>query len=184
MERARMKLLLTCAVTFCSLAGFAQQPSTSSQSSTPQAESATTTATTTQPATQPEKAKVYFYRYKQYAGSALSPSVYCDEAELARMENGRYFTVKLAPGKHTFRSNDKQSGAEVDLKPGQEYFLRVELVAGFMKGHGRVVAVVPEQARFELKAKNLKPLDADKVTDKERVSIEQVTFSEEEKASK
>jgi hypothetical protein len=184
MERARMKLLLTCVVIFLSLAGFTQQPAASSQSSAPQAESAATTATTTQPATQTGKAKVYFYRYKQYAGSALAPSVYCDEAELARMQNGRYFTVNLAPGKHTFRSNDKQSGVEVDLKPGQEYFLRVELVAGFMKGHGRVVAVVPEQARFELKAKNLKPLDADKVTDKERVSIEQVSFGEEEKASK
>ena len=179
-----MKLLLTCVVTFFSLAAFAQQPSTSSPSSAPQPESATTTATTTQPATQSEKAKVYFYRYKQYVGSALAPSVYCDEAEVARMQNGRYFTVTLAPGKHTFRSNDKQSGVEVDLKPGQEYFLRVELVAGLMKGHGRLVAVVPEQARFELKAKNLKPLDADRVTDKERVSIEQVTFGEEEKASK
>lgn len=177
-----MKLLLTCVVTVCSVAGFAQQPSTPSQASAPQAESAATTATTTQPATQMEKAKVYFYRYKQYVGSALAPSVYCDEAELARMGNGRYFTVKLAPGKHTFRSNDKQSGVEVDLKPGQQYFLRVELVTGMMKGHGRLVAMVPEQARFELKAKNLKPLDADKVTDKDRVSIEQVTF-EEEKAS-
>jgi hypothetical protein len=177
-----MKLLLTCVVTFCSLAGFgfAQQPA-SSQPPAPQTESA---PATTQPATQMEKATVYFYRYKQYAGSALAPSVYCDEAELARMENGRYFTVKLAPGKHTFRSNDKQSGAEVDLKPGQEYFLRVEIAAGFMKGHGRLIAVVPEQARFELRAKNLKPLDADKVTDKEKVSIEQVTFDEAEKASK
>ncbi len=195
-----MKLLLTCVLT-CSLAGFgfAQQPSTTSSSSAPQTESAPTTQsaptaesapqtqsapTTTQPATQTEKAKVYFYRYKQYVGSALAPSAYCDEAELARMQNGRYFTVTVAPGKHTFRSNDKQSGVEVDLKPGQEYFLRVELVTGMMKGHGRVVAVVPEQARFELKAKNLKPLDADRVTDKERVSIEQVTFGEEEKASK
>jgi hypothetical protein len=34
------------------------------------------------------------YRYKQFVGSALSPSVWCDETELARMENGRYFTVK------------------------------------------------------------------------------------------
>jgi hypothetical protein len=181
MERARMKLLLTYVLTLCSLAGFsfAQQPP--SQSPAPQ-EAAAPAAT--QPATQAAKAKVYFYRYKQYAGSALAPSVYCDEAELARMQNGRYFVVKLDPGKHTFRSNDKQSGAEVDLKPGQEYFLRVELVAGFMKGHGRVVAVAPEQARFELKAKDLKPLDVDKVTDKERVSIEQAAFAEEEKASK
>src|ERR1041385_9001899 len=115
MERARMKLLLTWVLTFCSLAGISlgQQPSTPSQSPAPQAES---TPATTQPATQSEKAKVYFYRYKQYGGSALAPSVYCDEAELARMQNGRYFAVKREPGKHTFRSNDKQSGVEVDLK--------------------------------------------------------------------
>jgi hypothetical protein len=183
MERERMKLLLTYVLTFCSLAAtsFGQQPSTPSQPTAPQGES---TPVIAQPATQGEKAKIYFYRYKQYVGSALAPSVYCDEAELARMQNGRYFVVKLEPGKHTFRSNDKQSGVEVDLKAGQEYFVRVELATGFMKGHGRVVAVVPEQARFELKAKNLKPLDADKITDKGRVSIEQVSFGEEEKASK
>ena len=50
----------------------------------------------------PVQATVYVYRYKQFVGSALSPSVWCDETELARMENGRYFTVKIDPGKHTF----------------------------------------------------------------------------------
>jgi hypothetical protein len=177
-----MKRLLTCVLTVYGFVcfGFAQQPSTTAS---PQSQATPTEAApaTSQPAVQEDKATVYFYRYKQYVGSALAPSVYCDEAQLARMDNGRYFAVKLKPGKHTFRSNDKQSGAEVDLKPGQEYFLRVELVAGFMKGHGRLVAVVPEQARFELK--KLKPLDTEKVTDKERVSTEPVTFAEAEKAN-
>ena len=31
------------------------------------------------------KATVYVYRYKQFVGGALSPSVYCDETELARI---------------------------------------------------------------------------------------------------
>ena len=179
-----MKRLHICVLTLCSLACccFAQQPSASSpQSATPQAGA---TTTTTQPVAQTEKATVYFYRYKQYVGSALSPSVYCDEAELARMENGRYFSAKLIPGKHTFRSNDKQSGVEVDLKPGQEYFLRVEIATGFMKGHGRLVAIVPEQAKFELQSKKLKPLDGDKVMDRERVSLQLVAFGETENASK
>ena len=153
--------------------GFSQQPSPAPlQSNAPQAESSATT-----PATQ-DKASVYVYRYKQYVGSALSPSVYCDEAELARMENGRYFTIKLSPGKHAFRSNDKQSGVEVNLKSGEEYFLRVEIAAGFMKGHGRLIAVMPEQAKFELQSKKLKPLSAEKVTDKEHVSIEPIAFGE------
>lgn len=117
------------------------------------------------------KANVYVYRYKQFAGSGLEPSVYCDDVELARMDNGRYFTVKLAPGKHTFRSNDKQAGIEIELKGGEEYYIRVEIVPGFMKGHGRLVFMQKEQGSYEIK--KLKPLEAGKVKDKTRVSVEE-----------
>lgn len=134
----------------------------------------TQTATQSDTSAQP-KVSVYVYRYKQFVGSALQPSVYCDEVQLARMENGRYFTVKVDPGKHTFRSNDQQSGVELDLKAGQEYFLRVEIATGMLKGHGRLVLTAPEQGRFEVKA-GLKPLDEGKVVDKTRVSIEEAKF--------
>jgi hypothetical protein len=120
------------------------------------------------------KVSVYVYRYKQFVGSALQPSVFCDDAQLARMENGRYFTAKVDAGKHTFRSNDQQSGVELDLKPGQEYFLRVEIATGMLKGHGRLVLTAPEQGRFEVKG--LKPLDEGKVADKTRVSVEEPKF--------
>lgn len=114
---------------------------------------------------------VYVYRYKQFAGSALEPSVYCDDSELAKMDNGRYFIAKLAPGKHTFRSNDKQAGIEIDLKAGEEYYIRVEIAAGFMKGHGRLVMMQKEQGAYEIK--KLKPLDADKIKDKTKVVTEE-----------
>jgi len=97
----------------------------------------------------------------------LSPSVYCDETELARMQNGRFFTVKLSPGKHVFSSNDKQAGIEVDLKAGQGYYIRVEIATGMMKGHGRLTLVASEQGTYEIK--KLKPLDADKVKDNQHV---------------
>ena len=126
----------------------------------------------------PAPAKVYVYRYKQFVGGALEPSVYCDDVPLARMDNGRYFTASIAPGKHTFRSNDKQSGMEWELKPGQEYFLRVEIATGFMKGHGRLVVMPREQAGYELKSSKLKPLDAGKVLDKDRVSVAEVRLAE------
>ncbi|HKS76177.1 MAG TPA: DUF2846 domain-containing protein [Terriglobales bacterium] len=120
-----------------------------------------------------QKATVYVYRYKQFVGSGLSPSVYCDEVQLARMENGRYFSVAVDPGKHVFRSNDSQSGIELDAKAGQQYFIRLEIAAGMMKGHGRLILTAPEQARYELQSSKLKPLDSGKVVDKERVSIEE-----------
>jgi hypothetical protein len=116
------------------------------------------------------------YRYKQFVGSALAPSVYCDEVQLARLENGRYFAVNVDPGQHTFRSNDKQSGIQLDVKPGQEYFIRLEIAAGFMKGHGRLILTAAEQGRYELQSNQLKPLDADKVTDTSRVSVTEAKF--------
>lgn len=152
------KLCILGLTIFClmGLAAVAQEPTADSQATT---------------GGNPSKATVYVYRYKQFVGSALAPSVYCDETELARMENGRYFTVTLDAGKHTFRSNDKQSGLELDAKAGQQYFVRVELVAGAMKGHGRVVLMSAEQGSYELKSSKLKPLDANKVVNATLVSV-------------
>jgi hypothetical protein len=127
-------------------------------------------ATTTPPqASQPtdSPATIYIYRYKQFVGSALTPSVYCDDGELARMENGRFFVAKFSAGEHIFHSNDKQAGIDLDLKPGQDYYIRLEIATGAWKGHGRLILVAPEQGSYEIK--NLKPLDRDKVKDSEHV---------------
>jgi hypothetical protein len=105
-------------------------------------------------------------------GAALAPSVYCDDNQLARMDNGRYFMATVDPGKHTFRSNDPQSGILLDMKPGEQYFIRVEIATGFMKGHGRLTLMSREQASYELVSSKLKPLDADKVVAKDIVSVE------------
>ena len=40
---------------------------------------------------------VYIYRPSKLMGKALEPSVFVDDTELARMDNGRYFTIKLPP---------------------------------------------------------------------------------------
>lgn len=117
------------------------------------------------------KGTVYIYRYKQFVGAALQPSVFCDETQLARMDNGRYFMVAVEAGKHTFHANDKQSGLELDVKAGEKYFVRVEIATGMMKGHGRLVLMAPEQGSYELKSKKLKPLDPSKIVDHDRVSV-------------
>jgi hypothetical protein len=118
------------------------------------------------------KATVFVYRYKQFVGAALAPSVYCDDVQLARMENGRYFTTTVEPGKHIFRSNDEQSGIVLLAAPGQQYFIRVDIAAGFMKGHGRLQLMDVQQGTYELTSDKLKPLDAGKVIAKDKVSVE------------
>lgn len=151
-----------------------QQETPAIQQAPPIAEKEPTSPTAAAlPQSESTAAAVYVYRYKQFVGSALSPSVYCDEVQLARMDNGRYFMVRLPPGKHAFRSNDKQSGLELDLKAGQRYFIRVEIAPGFMKGHGRLIHMTTEQGSYELKSKKLLPLDSSKAVDTTRVSVEE-----------
>lgn len=123
-----------------------------------------------QPTEDASKATIYFYRYKQFIGYRAKPSVYCDETQLAKIQNGRFFVVKLDPGKHTFRANDKQSGVELDVKAGQVYYIRVEIVESFLKQYGRLVLMAPEQGAYEVK--KLKPLGAENVRDRLRVVVE------------
>ena len=116
-----------------------------------------------------DNALIYFYRIKQFAGSALEPSVFCDEKELARMDNGRYFGVTLTPGKHICSMGDKQTGFEIDVKSGEEYYARITIDTGFWKGRGRLTLMQKEQGAFELK--KVKPLGADKVKNRSLVII-------------
>ena len=120
------------------------------------------------PATNPNGI-IYFYRIKQFAGSALEPSIYCDEKELARMDNGRYFGVTLAPGEHTCSMGDKQTGFVLDVKAGEQYYARVTIDTGFWKGRGRLTLMQKEQGAFELK--KVKLLAVDKVKDRSFVTL-------------
>ena len=115
------------------------------------------------------KARIYFYRIKQFTGSALEPSVYCDDKELARMDNGRFFAVDLEPGEHTCRMGDKQTGFTLELKPGEQYYAKITIDMGFLKGRGRLTLLQKEQGAFELK--KVQPLDVTKVKDRSLVTV-------------
>jgi hypothetical protein len=161
-------MLLFVIALVCSGVNFAQEQPTKTDKKT---ETATETkADADNPvSTQDSKATIYFYRLKQFTGSALEPTVYCDDKELAKMDNGRYFGVSLDPGKHSCRMGDKQTGFELDLKAGQVSYAKVTIEAGMWKGHGRLALIQPEQGAFEIKKTKL--LGAEKVKDKSLVVI-------------
>lgn len=152
--------------------------STSAQNTSPTASDATVVSSQetgeNSAAKKSDKATVYVYRYKRFTGSALEPSVFCDDVQLARIDNGRYFAMKLEPGKHTFRSTDQQAGIMIDAQAGRYYFVRVDLIPGFFKGKGSVQLIQPEQGNYEIQ--KLKPLGADKFKDKSK--FEYVPLSE------
>jgi hypothetical protein len=113
---------------------------------------------------------LHVYRHKRYVGSALAPSIYIDDKQVARVGNGRRFTAKLTPGTHSVRSDDKSSLISIEVKPGQDYYIRVDEEAGMWKGHGKLTLLPAEQGRPEYTLS--KPVEPDRVLAKEMVQDE------------
>ncbi len=102
-------------------------------------------------------ATIVIYRESNFYGSALRPTVTLNGSDLVNVGNGRVFVGAINPGHYVFEMDDKKSGTEVDLKPGQALYMKVELVQGFWKGGGRLLQVAPEQGAFEAKRLDLVP---------------------------
>ena len=107
------------------------------------------------------EAIVYIYRPKKMAGRALEPSVFADDLELARMDNGRYFALKMKPGKHIIHLTDDQKGYAIDMGPGQTYYFRIGLEMGMWKGHGKITLDDADRAIKEIK--KIKFIGQDKI---------------------
>lgn len=117
------------------------------------------------PAPSSEPAHLRVYRARRYAGSALAPSIYVDDKQVARVGSGRRCSIKLSPGEHHIRSDDKSSAITLDAKAGQDYFIRVDEEMGFWKGHGKLTLLLPEQGSAEYKLQ--KPVEEDRKFAKE-----------------
>ena len=106
-------------------------------------------------------ATVFIYRPSKMMGMALEPSVFVDDTELARMDNGRYFALKVKPGKHIIHLTEDKKGYAIDMGPGQTYFFRIGIEMGMMKGHGKITLDEADRATSEIK--KLKFIGKDKI---------------------
>jgi len=114
-------------------------------------------------------ARLRVYRPPEFVGGALFPSLYVDGRQVVRVGNGRCVTIRLTPGSHDIKSDDKGSAITLDAKAGQDYFIRVDEVQGMMKGKGKVTLVPAEQGAPEYN--HQRPIEADRVLAPEMVEV-------------
>lgn len=96
-----------------------------------------------------EDATIYFYRPRRIVGFGLKPTVFVDDARAGRLKNGDSIKLSIAPGDHRIYSTDKSTGMELDAKPGETYYVRVDIQTGAFKGHGGVTLVDPQEGKYE-----------------------------------
>lgn len=135
----------------------------------------------TQPAASadtPQSSAIVFYRPKRFVGSGLTPSVYVNGEQVARLDNGRFFVLHLEPGKYKLSSSMKHDPLEIEIKAGKLEFMEMVILTGNWRGGGRLIPTGESDGREALK--KLKPLD------KKWVTSDKVTFAvpEEVRAQK
>jgi len=158
-------LALVLALVACSSSNQPATPSVAPTAAT--AASVPPAATTPAPAAASgDKATIIIYRQKAFMGMALRPTVMVDGKDLVNVGNGRIYTGYFTPGSYDFRMDDKKSGTKLDLKPGDVYYMRVDIVPGFWKGGGKLSLIDAKQAVDEVKG--LTPIEAKEVEDKSR----------------
>src|SRR6266850_401263 len=107
---------------------------------------------------------ILFFREHHFTGSALKPSIYVDDKEVNRLSNGRWFLVKVEPGKHKLQSSAKNEPATiVEVAPGETAYVQMVILTGNWRGGGRLLAVDPKEAQKQVA--KLKPLDETTASD-------------------
>jgi hypothetical protein len=89
------------------------------------------------------------------------PVAFCDGQRIAAVQGGKYVKMNVAAGKHTFTSNNTNTGVDLEVKPGGDYFLRVVGTTGPFSEDGALELADPVQARQQID--RLEPLKADQV---------------------
>lgn len=101
------------------------------------------------------KSIAYFYRPARFFGSARSPSIY-DNGNLILdgLTNGGYWVYVVSPGKHIFSSKAAiLEGSQVTINseaPGEQYYIRMDILAGAFVSDAKFYRVYPEQGQQEI----------------------------------
>ena len=83
-----------------------------------------------------EYAIIHFYRPKRYPGALVGYKVWLEDEKIGRVRNGEKFEYKVTDfGKKTFwAKTETLTSVEVDVKKGEEYFVRCGLNMGLVVG--------------------------------------------------
>jgi tetratricopeptide (TPR) repeat protein len=101
---------------------------------------------------------IYIYRTSNFFGGSARGKVDCDGYRMAELQNGRVVTFTAPAGKHLVKIH--HDSFEVAVEPGGTYYFRSSIGASSLNSR----VVTPDEGVAEIKQKNLKANDTNRVT--------------------
>jgi len=107
----------------------------------------------------PQKGTVYLYRVGRAVGAVLKIQVKVNGRDAGGIGNNNYFEWELESGVYTFSAFTKESSpiVEIDVKPGEKYYLRLDQRVGLTQG-GRVTLKQVDASKGAKEMKKAKKL--------------------------
>ena len=101
---------------------------------------------------------VYIYRPSEFVGGGVSYTVKANGADVIKLYNGGYFPYFTKPGEIEFSAKtESTTSVTVDVKAGQEYYVKGDVGVGFFVGRPHLILVAPEVAKQEISGCKLIP---------------------------
>lgn len=109
-------------------------------------------------------ALLYVYRPRNYVGSIVDYDIHVGDSTVGNIKNNSKFVVKLYnEGPTTFWAKTEQKRSiNVNVKFGQEYFLKCAVTTGILMGRPEINLVYPEQGRLDFEGIEVKKSKKDK----------------------
>ncbi len=100
-----------------------------------------------------DKGSVYLYRTGRAVGAAVQLAVQVNSKDAGGTGPGTFFKWDLKPGTYTFASSTGESSAviQIEVKPGELYFIRQDSRIGLDKGRVTLVEVDSKKGMSEVK---------------------------------
>jgi hypothetical protein len=120
-------------------------------------------------------ARVVVYREHYYNCPQVKARIYVDGKEAAELQNGRYLTLILAPGKHLIGTSTVgymgSQTNDIDLTPGSTSYIHFDFPSAWVC---KIEISEPDAAYAESEISKLKPNDAKRVKIPEMVSLDPI----------
>ena len=91
---------------------------------------------------------VIFFRPSRFVGGAIGFIVREGDKELGKLRNGKYFSLHVAPGKHSFVVHSEAKDVlTIEVDAGETYYIVGAVGVGFVAGRPNLA--LSDQATFE-----------------------------------
>ena len=110
---------------------------------------------------------IHVYRKSRFVASLATWNIGVDDKQVAKIGNGRHFTVKVPAGKHMVYSELGRTPLAIDVQPNRQYYVEVELISEFFSAYVAVKLTPPTTGENDFT--HTRPIEPERIYDHELV---------------